>query len=105
MLYRCLRVKETGQWVNVLFTVDREAFGVPEVSHRTAIAAALGLPSGTLESVDSNSDPRTGVLLEMPLPPMPESTRIEELLAITRSNWTTAQMRELIELIAQESVV
>ena len=104
MLYRCLRKIDTGQWVNVLFTVDGENFSVPEESHRTGVAAALGLLPEALETVDGGLDQRTGVLLEMPLSPKPERTRIEELLDIPRSNWTTAQLRELIELAARGEV-
>ena len=83
--------------------MDGEDFGVSEESHRTDVAAALGLPPEALETVDAGSNSRTGGLLEMALPPSPEPSRIEELLAISRSNWTTAQMRELIELTAQEA--
>ena len=31
-----------------------------------------------------------------------DKARIAELLAIPRSSWTTAQLRELLELIARE---
>ncbi len=106
MLYRCFRKKDTGQWVNVLFTVAGDQFSVPAESHQGDIARALGLMPQDLETVDANSDLRTGALLELPPSPTdPASTahmRTEELLAIPRSDWTTAQLRELLQLNAQE---
>ena len=105
ILYRSLRRIDTGQWVNVLFTVDGDEFSVKATAHRASIAKALGVPRTSLEVVDSATDPRTGALLEMPLPPKPAPTRTEDLLAIPRSDWTTAQMRELIELTARETVL
>ena len=106
MKYRQFRKMATGEWLDVLFTVDGDTFSVPEESHRTAIAEALGLPPEALETVEANSDLREGILLELPPPPQiplaPSQARIQELLAIPRSSWTTAQMRELVELAAQE---
>ena len=86
MLYRSVRRTGTGQWVNVLFTVDGNAFSVKATDHRADIAEALGVPRTLLEVVDGDSDPRTGVLLEMPLPPevplAPAQARMQELTAI-----------------------
>jgi hypothetical protein len=36
-----------------------------------------------------------------PIPPTPSSQRVAELLAIPRSDWTVAQQRELLQLVAQ----
>ena len=105
-VYRCLRVVNTGQWLDVLFTSSSENFDVPEISHRTDIANALGVVPGELEALDTNADQRTGALLAVPtspeVPPDPNQVRIQELLAISRSNWTAAQRAELLELIARE---
>lgn len=103
MLYRCLKVIATGQWVNVLFTDAGDAFSVPELSHRTAIAAALGLSPDSLETVEAARDPRSGVLLEMPVAPLPPPTRREELLSKGRSNWTPGERDELLELVSEDS--
>ena len=105
-VYRCLRVVNTGQWLDVLFTSSSEDFDVPELSHRTDIANALGLDPAELEGLDTNSDQRTGTLLAVPTspeaPPDPNQLRVQELLAIPRSSWTAAQRAELLELIALE---
>ncbi|MQG33906.1 MAG: hypothetical protein FI717_06345 [SAR202 cluster bacterium] len=68
MLYRNIREIATGQWVDVLFTTEAEQFDVKAISHRADIAAALGVGRTTLEVMDSSSDQRTRVLLEMPSP-------------------------------------
>ena len=46
MRVRCFRKIDTGQWVDVLFTVDGDEFSVPEQSHRTDIANAVGVLPG-----------------------------------------------------------
>ena len=103
MIYRSLKVVATGQWINVLFTVVGDTFSVKPTSHRADIARALGMPRTSLEVVDAAADPRTGALLEMPPPPGPAPTRTQALLAIPRSDWTAAQLRELVELTAKDS--
>ena len=45
MLYRYFRKIDTGQWINVLFTVNGEEFSIPAESHRGEIASALGVTS------------------------------------------------------------
>ena len=106
IIYRCLRVLDTGQWLDVLFTVAGDQFIVPDLSHRTDVANALGITPDELEAVDSISDQRSGTLLAVPPPPQapldPGRARIRELLAISRSNWTAVQRAELLELIALE---
>lgn len=104
MLYRCIRKKDTGQWFHALFTVDGDSFSVPEESHRGDIARALGLPPAALEAVDTGFDQREGALLVLPPPPAPPMSRKQELLAIPRSDWTTAQLRELLQLTSQETL-
>ena len=101
MLYRCLRVKATGQWINVLFTDAGDNFSTQSIKHRGVIADALGVPRTSLEVVDGGSDQRSGDLLSLPYDPDPLS-RLQELTAISRSEWTTDQMREMIELLANE---
>ena len=105
VLFRCLRKRDTGQWIDVLFTegdVDStpEVFSTPELSHRANIAQALGVRPDELEVVDFPSDLRTGVLIEIPPAPAVRPTRLEVLLAIGRANWTMDEMREIIELLA-----
>ncbi len=105
---RCLRIVNTGQWLDVLFTSSSEDFEVPELSHRTDIANALGLDPAELEALDTNADQRSGLLLGIPIlpeaPPDPDQVRTRELLSIPRSNWTAAQRAELLELIALENL-
>ena len=101
MLYRCLRVKTTGQWVNVLLTVAGDKFSTESTKHRAHVADALGVPRTSLEVVDGDSDRRSGELLSLPQEPEPPC-RLQELTAIPRSEWTNDQMRELIELLAYE---
>ena len=95
-------------------TVEGDEFTVAEESHRQDIAVALGIASQALETVEAPTDPRLGDLLALPIAESTRSarvteletisrrTRIAELQAIPRSTWTTAQMRELIDLMAQE---
>ena len=76
MKYRQMRVIATGQWVDVLFTVQAkngqpDVFSTPEISHRTDIARALGVPPAALEVVDADTDIRVGVRLVLPVPPPP----------------------------------
>jgi hypothetical protein len=106
MVYRCFRKIDTGQWLNVLFTVDEDQFSLPEASHRGNIATALGLRSEDLESVDGVADPRIGALMELsataPSPQSISRARIAEINAIPRSTWTTAQLCELLQVTDQE---
>lgn len=108
MKHRQLRRIDTGQWLDVLFTVDGDAFTVKVESHQADVAKALGLLPAGLEVVDADADVRVGPLLSIPPPPLaPDATairrsRIAELLTIPRSDWTVAQYRELLQLVAQE---
>ena len=70
MKYRQLRVRATGQWLDVLFIVDGPEFSVPAASHQADISRALGLTPAELEVVDTtNEDIRVGRLLAIPPPP------------------------------------
>jgi len=100
MIYRNIRKIATGEWVDVLFTKDAESFNVPASSHVADMATALSLNASELEAVDGSSDARTGTLIAQPTVTV-TPTRQEELLAIGRDNWTDAQQKELIELLAQ----
>ena len=101
MLYRNIRKIATGEWVDVLFTTDAASFSVPAASHVASIAAALSLNANELDAVDADSDARTGTLINPPVVD-PTPTRKEELVAIGKDNWTDAQQKELIELLAKE---
>ena len=99
MLYRNIRKIATGEWVDVLFTTEAASFNIPAASHVASIAASLSLNANELEAVDGASDARTGTLIDQPTP-TPTLTRQEELMAIGKENWTDAQQKELIELLA-----
>jgi hypothetical protein len=101
MLYRNIRKIATGEWVDVLFTTAGVSFDVPADAYVASIAAALSLNANELEAVDTGSDARTGTLIAQPVASV-APTRKEELLAIARDNWTDAQQKELIELLATE---
>lgn len=101
MLYRSIRKIDTGEWVNVLFTVDGDTFSVPAASHLQDIARTLKLHPDTLEVVDGESDPRVGTLVELPVPLARPPTRTDDLLAIASANWTDDELRELVGIIAK----
>ena len=101
MLYRNIRKISTGEWVDVLFTTEAASFDVPAASHVADIATALSLNANELEAVEAGADARTGALIDQPTP-SPTPTRQEELVAIGKENWTDAQQKELIELLAGE---
>ena len=106
MRFRQLHRGDTGQWLDVLFTVEGDAFSIPEESQRESIATALGLAAEDLVTVEDTTDVRSGVLIKLP-ETGPDATRVRldriaELNAIPRSDWTTAEMRELINLMAQD---
>ena len=99
MLYRNIRKIATGEWVDVLFTTEAESFSVSAASHVADMAAALSLNANELEAVDAGADARTGTLIDVPTV-TPTPTRQEELVAIGKDNWTDAQQKELIEILA-----
>jgi hypothetical protein len=99
MLYRNIRKIATGEWVDVLFTTEAASFDVPADSHVADIAAGLSLNASELEAVDGASDARTGTLIDQPIV-IPTLTRKQELVAIGKDNWTDAQQKELIEILA-----
>ncbi len=77
MLYRNIRDKATGQWVNVVFTKEGDRFNVKATTHRASVADALGVNRTSLEVIDSDSDQRSGVLIEQGPPPEQPQTREE----------------------------
>ena len=99
MLYRNIRKIATGEWVDVLFTTEAASFNIPAASHVASIAASLSLNANELEAVEGASDARTGTLIDQPTV-TPTPTRKEELMAIGKDNWTDAQQKELIEILA-----
>lgn len=60
---------------------------VPDTADENAIAAVVAAHDPTAKQPDPRGD---------------RLSRIGELSAIPRSNWTAAQLRELLELVAQE---
>ena len=99
MLYRNIRKIATGEWVDVLFTTEGASFSVPAASQVASVAAALSLNADELEAVDAGADARTGTLIDVPTV-TPTPTRQQELVAIGKDNWTDAQQKELIEILA-----
>ena len=61
--------------------------GVPDDVDEALIAAVIAGHDGAATQVDQSAD---------------RKTRIAELLQTSRSNWTTAQLREILELTARE---
>jgi len=100
-MHRNIRKITTGEWVDVLFTTEAESFSVPAESHVATVAASLSLNANELEAVDSGADARTGTLIAQPTISR-SLTRQQELMAIGKDNWTDAQQKELIELLATE---
>jgi hypothetical protein len=100
MLYRNIRKQATGEWVDVLYTTAGESFSVSAGSHVADMANALSLDASELEAVDGSSDARTGTLIDQPVVTI-TATRQEALLTIGKDNWTDAQQKELLELLAQ----
>jgi hypothetical protein len=101
MRYRNIRKIATGEWVNCLSTTTKASFSRPDDGHIARIAEALSLNPNELEAVDGDFDARTGTLINPPVV-APTPTRKEELMAIGKDNWTDAQQKELIELLAGE---
>ena len=99
MLYRNIRKIATGEWVDVVFTTEGDSFSVAADTHVADMAAALSLNANELEAVDGASDARTGTLIDQPVVEV-TPTRTDELMAIGKDNWTDAQQKELIELLA-----
>ena len=83
MKYRQLRKADTGQWLNVLFTVNGDQFAVAAETHQVAIAAALGLAPTELEVVDSDMDIRVGPLFNLPTAMIPVDPGIAAFAAGT----------------------
>ncbi|MCH8894100.1 MAG: hypothetical protein J4N75_07195 [Chloroflexi bacterium] len=61
--------------------------GVPDDVDEAEIATVIAAHDGAATQVDQSAD---------------RKTRIAELLQTSRSNWTTAQLREILELTARE---
>ena len=69
MIYRNIRVRATGQWVNALFAWEKaDPQNTSAESHIASIATSLGVAPSSLEAVDSATDQRTGTLLQLPPP-------------------------------------
>ena len=66
---------------------DNIWLGVPDEVDDAAIAAVIAAHDGSAAQLDPSADRRT---------------RLAELLQTSRSNWTTAQLREIVELTAGE---
>ena len=108
MRYRQFRERDSKEWLDVLFGVDGDEFSIPATSHLADVAKGYGAPEADLQLVEGSRDRRTGPLVSAPALPISPTdserrrSRAAELQAIPYSNWTSAQMRELIDLMAQE---
>lgn len=91
-MYRCFRVRATGQWLEVLLT-SAGPFSILQSSHLRDIAQGLAVSQQTLEIVEGNHDARTGTLLPLPTKPTPLSDKERFNLANTDS--------ERIQVIAE----
>lgn len=69
MIYRMFRVQATSQWCAPMYIAEAQPDDPGELADR--VAATLGLPAGSLITVDDEQDIRTGPLLEEPVPPDP----------------------------------
>ena len=99
MLYRNIRKKSTGEWVDILFSTTGDSFSVSASNHIESLASGLSIDASDLEAVEGDSDARTGTLIDQPVTSTSQ-TRQEELMAIGKDSWTDAQQKELIELLA-----
>ena len=95
MIYRNIRVRATGQWVNVMFTFEKaDPQNTPAQAHITSIAAALGVAPATLEAVEAETDTRTAVLLAVPVPdPLP--------LTLEQQAWAAATATDKIKMVGK----
>ena len=93
MIFRNFRRISTGQWLDVILTVDGPAFSVLAETHRAQIAAGFGIALVDVEVRDSSADARTGTLISGPPPVAPppdpdlaawDAGTVAEKLAILR---------------------
>lgn len=82
MIYRNLRDRVTGRWLDVVFTFEKaDSQNVDGDAHVVSIADALGVPPATLAAMDSGVDQRTGTLIPLPTPPVPPDPAIAIAIA------------------------
>ena len=94
-IYRNFRNRNTGRWVDVQFTFEKDdPQNTPELAHRTSIAAALGLTAGDLETVDSAADSRVGVLIRQAVSPAQPLTEDQQA-------WASATPPQKLEMLAR----
>ena len=106
MLYRGIRKKATGEWVNVLFTVAVGTFTIPESSHRDSVASALSVLPNELETVESDTDMRSGVMIDLPVAaPMAEEVTRQSFVALSKLNpdlLTDSEIKGLLSFISKD---
>lgn len=91
---RYFRQLSTDKWVNAV--MGGSALNIPAASHIADLAAALRIPETDLEAVDSDADPRTGTLLDLPVPaPTPLSAARQRLADLNLST-VSATLRPVI---------
>jgi len=66
VVYRNIKRKSDGKWIDVLFTKAGDRFTIKASQHIRDIAAGLSVAENTLEVVDSDKDDRTGDLIKFP---------------------------------------
>jgi hypothetical protein len=99
-MFRAYRVIATGQWAGPLL----EDAGFPDdgLERADRVAETLGLQPGALEVVDSETDPRTGELLEdpnVPPPPGPPDPNPDEELRRALEAARAGSMGDLIDVL------
>ena len=106
MLYRNIRKKSSGEWVDVLLTVAEGGFSVPESSHRESVAEALGALPGELETVEGTKDKKSGALISLPVAgPSPEKLIREGFVALSNADpdlLTDSQIKELLSFVSKK---
>ena len=92
--FRNFRLISTGQWLDVLLTMDGDMFSVAAISHRTDIAAGFGLLLADVEVVDGPADARTGVLIPAPIP-APAPLKPDQIA------WTAATVADRVTMLGK----
>lgn len=81
MIFRAFRRTDTGEWVDVMFTSTGDEYPADPEAQADDLAAALNIDPALLEAVDGDTDPRTGVLLALPVDDTPSPASLEEQVA------------------------
>lgn len=100
MIYRTLRRISTGQWLNTLFTFEKDdPQNTSAATHAEQIAAGWGIAPADLEVLDSPMDMRSGILIQGPVPlastPDPDLADIRAAVPA----WSTLTSAQKVEVV------